>query len=402
MAEIDELIKRYILLVLALAEHDEDYLDTYFGPESIREESKRRGKVDIETLFAETGNLITDIDKSDHFDAERKEYLLAHLRALQTTIRMKLGEDMTVTEKVENIFGFTPERMDESEFDEANRLLDASLPGKGSIDERTRAYEDMMRIPAEKLETLSTFVTHELRERTRKRFGLPVGEQVDMQLVTDRPYTAALYYKGEGRSVMELNSEAPFFFLHYLIGLIAHELYPGHHTEYCHKETHLIRNQGWHELWVVPSLAPQVFMAEMVATHAREMIMSDDEYMDWLRRELLPRSGLKVPELGEPLQMIKAQRMLAPVSMNAIFMYWDDGIKEGEIKNYYKRYRYFSEEQATQAAEWDKHPVFHVYTFTYNPSYRLLEEVLSRSNDPHQVFGRLLKEAHLPAAVQSW
>ena len=402
MAEIDDVIKRYILLVFALAEHNEDYLDTYFGPESIREEAKRRGKVDLEILIKETEVLITEIGESDRFVAERKEYLLAQLRALQTTMRMQLGESMSVAEKVKNIYGFTPERVDENQFEEANRLLDASLPGKGPIPERNHAYEDMMRIPVEKLESLSTFVMRELRERTRRRFGLPEGEQVDVQLVTDRPYTAALYYKGEGRSVMELNTEAPFFFLHYHIGLMAHELYPGHHTEFCLKEDHLIQNQGRHELWVIPSLSPQVFMAEMIATHAREMIMSDDEYVDLLRRELLPMSKLKVPDVGDPVQMIKAQRMLTPVSMNAIFMYWDDGIKEDEIKKYYMKYGHFTEEQAAQAAQWDKHPVFHAYTFTYSPSYRLLEEVISRSSDPYQVFGRLLKEAPLPATVQSW
>jgi len=402
MAEIDELVERYILLVLALAEHDEDYLDTYFGPEYIREEAKRRGKVDLETLVEETGELISEIRESDRFEAGRKEYLLAQLRALQTTMRMELGESMSVAEKVENIYGFTPQRVDEREFDEANRLLDASLPGKGSIDERTKAYEDMMRISGEKLETLSTFVMHEVRERTRERFGLPDGEHIDIELVTDRPYTAALYYKGERGSIMELNTVAPFFFLHLLTNLMAHELYPGHHTEFCLKESHLIRNQGWHELWVIPTLSPQVFMAEMIATHARGMIMTDDDYTNWLHRELLPRSKLMVSDLGEPVQMLMAYRMLAPVGLNAVFMYWDDKAGEEELKNYFIKYDHYSEEQADHAVRLTMHPIFHINRFTYNPSYRLLEEVLSRSSDPYQVFGRLLREAHLPTTVQSW
>jgi hypothetical protein len=346
--------------------------------------------------------LASEIKESDDFEAGRKEYLQAQLHALETTIRIQLGESMSVTEKVENIFGFKPERVDESEFEEAYRLLDACLPGKGSIAERSRAYDDSMRIPVEKLESLCNFVLNELKERTRQRFGLPDGEHVDLQLVTDRPFTAACYYKGNGRSLLELNTDAPFFFLHYLIGLLAHELYPGHHTEYCLKETNLIREQGYQELWVVPSIAPQIFMAEMIATHATEMIVTDNEYEGLLHEELLPRSKLKVPELGAPLQMIKANRMLAPVSMNAIFMYWDDGVKEEEIKKYYMQYRQFTDEQATQAVQWDKHPVFHVYTFSYFPSYRLLEGVLSRSPDPYQVFERLLKEAPLPSTILSW
>lgn len=402
MAEIDELIKRYILLVLSLAEHDADYLDTYYGPDFILEEAKKRGKVELETLVIETQALASEIKESDDFEAGRKEYLQAQLRALETTMRMQMGESMSVTEKVENIFGFKPERVDESEFEEAFRLLDACLPGKGTIAERSRAYDDTMRIPVEKLESLCNFVIDELRERTRQHFGLPDIEHINLQLVTDRPFTAACYYKGEGRSLLELNIEAPFFFLHYLIDLVAHELYPGHHTEYCFKETHLIREQDRQEFWVVPSIAPQVFMAEMIATHAREMILSDDEYESLLHEELLPRSKLKAPKLGAPLQIIKANRMLAPVSMNAIFMYWDDGVKEEEIKKYHMRYRHYTEEQATQAVQWGKHPAFHVYTFSYYPSYRLLEGVLSRSPDPYQVFERLLKEALLPSTILSW
>lgn len=401
MSETDALAKRYILLVLSLAEHNADYLDTYYGPESFREEAKQRGKVDLKTLLTEAGELLSDIRGNDQLETERKEFLLAQVRAVETTIRMQLGERMSVAEKVENIFGFTPERVDESEVEEGNRLLDDVLPGEGSITERLQAYHDSMIIPVENLESLCNFVLDELRERTRQRFGLPEGESIELHLVNDRPFGGACYFKGEGRSVVEINTDLPHY-LNYLTVFMAHEFYPGHHTEYCLKETYLIQEQGRQELWVVPSIAPQVFLAEMIATHAREMIMPDDELEDWFRDQLLPRSRLKVADPGMPSQVEKAQRMLAPVRLNAVFKHWDDGAGEGEIKEYFKKYRHEKEEEAAHSARWVMDPVFHVYTFTYYPSYQVLKGVLARSGNPHQVFGRLLKEAHLPATIQSW
>jgi hypothetical protein len=395
MTEGDLLIKRYILLVLSLAEHEAEYLDTYFGPEFIRKEAKQRGKVDLEALVMEAGDLLSRIRESDQFEAGRRDFLEAQLKAVETTLRMQRGESLTVEEKVENIYGFRPERVDENEFEEGNRLLDDSLPGKGPIAERSKTYHDSMRIPVEDLENLCKFVLHELRDRTRQRFGLPDGEQCALQMVKDRPYGGYSSYKGAGLSILEINTDQPFY-LHYLPVFIAHEIYPGHHTESSLQDVHLIQGQDRQELCAVPSLSPQVFVSEMIATHAREMTMSDDELEAWLRYQLLPRSKLKVSELGKPAQVEKAQRMLAPVAMNAVFMYWNDGAGEEEIKEYIKRYRHYTEEEAVLSARWVAHPVFHVYTFSYYPGYQLLEGVLSRSRDPYQDFATASTTSSVP------
>jgi hypothetical protein len=401
MSAVDDLVEQYILVVLALGEYAEEYVDTYFGPEKLREVAKARGKIPLNALLEEIQTLNRWIRENEQFAPPRKDYLSAQLRALETTVRIEAGESMSVQEKVEGIYGFRPERTPEVQFEEAHRILDAYLPGKGAIAERRQMYDDSWRVPVDKLEPLCVIILDELRQRTGERLGLPERERVELQFVKDKPYGGYSYYTGNGQSVVEINLELPKY-LHYLVDFLAHEIYPGHHTESCFKDDLLIRGQGHREFWVGLGLSPQLFVAEMIATHAREIVLPDDEFEAWLRDELIPQSEIEGAELVDPAKLTAAMHQLGAVTMNAIFMHWDDGVGEEELKAYVKKYGLLNEDEAAHTVRWVKHPVFHVYGFTYYPGYQLLKEVMGRSPDPHEIYARILKEAALPVSIMNW
>ena len=78
-------------------------------------------------------------------------------------------------------------------------------------------------------------LTDELSRRSAELVGLPEGESVDYDYVTDKPWSAYNYYRGDLRSRVEVNTDVPMV-PDVVVELVAHETYPGHHTEHAWKE----------------------------------------------------------------------------------------------------------------------------------------------------------------------
>ena len=55
----------------------------------------------------------------------------------------------------------------------------------------------------------STLLAEDLRQRTRDLFGLPEGEHVEFELVTDQPWSGFNYYLGNLRSRVAVNTDLP-------------------------------------------------------------------------------------------------------------------------------------------------------------------------------------------------
>ena len=112
----------------------------------------------------------------------------------------------------------------------------------------------------------------EVRRRTAERFGLPPQEEVDWEFVTDEPWAAYNHYLGGLRSRIEVNTDTPFNPT-FLVHVVAHETYPGHHTEHAWKEQLLVREQGRIEETLALNGSPQSLVAEGIAELAVEMAL---------------------------------------------------------------------------------------------------------------------------------
>ena len=107
-------------------------------------------------------------------------------------------------------------------------------------------------------------------------FGLPKGEAVEVEYVTDEPWAAFNYYQGGLLSRVAVNTDvamSPTF----LVEFAAHEAYPGHHTENTWKEQLLVRDAGCLEELAQMIGAPAALISEGIAGLAPEMMLGDDE-----------------------------------------------------------------------------------------------------------------------------
>src|SRR5262249_24591186 len=131
--------------------------------------------------------LLSDLAEAD-LEPERRRWLVAQTRALHTGTRRLAGEELPYVEEGELLFGITPQWYDEGDYERGQQLLDDALPGSGDVRERLKAWLDATAVPREALLPAMSEIAAELRTRTRDLFGLPDGEEIEVELVSDKPW----------------------------------------------------------------------------------------------------------------------------------------------------------------------------------------------------------------------
>ena len=98
-AQFNPLAERYVKLALALGEHDEHYVDAYFGPAEWREQAGEQGQ-SLEDIKAAATSLAAEIraievSSDDYLLLLRQDYLGSHLESLATVASIRNGETIS-------------------------------------------------------------------------------------------------------------------------------------------------------------------------------------------------------------------------------------------------------------------------------------------------------------------
>ena len=395
-----DLGKQFVRLALAIDERMPGYVDAYFGPEEWKVQAKQAGKLPLSDLTDQTNRLVTDVSQSDGINPQRKDYLARHITAMQMSLRLLSGEKVSLADEVEAMYDVRPDWKNEAEFEEAHKLLDEVLPPGGSLKERTLEWEQSMEISVEKVKELLPTIVRRLRTITNQKFNLPDEESFTVEFVSNQPWSAYNWYLGNFRSRIDINTDLPLR-VGFLPALVAHEGYPGHHTDLVIKERLLVQSLKYYEFTVNLINAPSAVMAEGIATTALKTIMTDEELEDWLREELLPVSGLSHIDPKRILAIGKAGRKLNGIAGNAAFMLHDQQKSEDEISQYLQEYGLSTEKEARHMISFLSNPLYRSYIFTYHVGYDLFEE-LFRHGDRDRYFQRLIEEPVTPSQVRDW
>lgn len=395
-----ELGQDFIRLALAIDEHLPGYVDSYFGPQEWKASAAHDGKLALPDLTERAARLANEITQADDMDAQRRDFLARQVTAMQMSLRLLSGESVSLAEEVHALYDVQPQWKDESNFEEAQRELDELLPGSGPLSERITAWKQSLEISNETIRALLPHILDMLRERTRAKFDLPESESFDVEFVSDQPWSAYNWYLGNSRSRIDINTDLPMK-LYVLPGLVAHEAYPGHHTELSIKEQKLIRDQGHVENYVNLINSPSCVVAEAIATAALEVVFSDQELEDWFRAELLPRAGRAHIDASRIMSYLKASDKFSGLTGNAAFMLHDQKKSEDTITAYIRKYGLQSEKEAKQGVKFISNPLYRSYIFTYHIGYEILKELFAKK-DRDSYFKRLLEEPVTPTQIRAW
>ncbi len=371
-------------LCLQVDAHIEDFVDAYVGPAAIREAAAAEGPVDPHRLHDETLALLEDTPGTDLAE-DRVAWLLAQLRGLECVTARLGGEEVSWSEEVERCLGIRPEPTDEAEFRESHARLDAALPGSGDLAGRYQAWLNETNVPREMTHRALQALGSALRRRTARIVALPDGEGVDYETVAGVPWQAYNMYLGNLRSRIQVAEDLPRSLIA-VVDVVAHEVYPGHHTEMACKEHLLYREDRRLETTVKVVAAPEVVITEGLAVNALAEAVREDGL-----RGLLDEAGdLGVrmdPEVAEVVH--EEEWNLFAAGTNAARMLHEDGISTGDAEAYLLEWTLETPERVAKTVRFLTDPGIRTYSPAYTHGRRLCRAFIDRTPDG---FRRLLTE----------
>jgi hypothetical protein len=389
----DAVVERYLELALRIGRHVDGFIDAYYGPPDVADRIAAESVLPPARLAADAARLIGDLDGGagdPELDAGRRRWLRAHVVGLHTSAQKLAGEPIAYADEVERCYGVRPERWDESRFDDAHRRLDDVLPGSGPLAERYVAWREAQAIAPETLPAVIESLADDLRERTERLFGLPDGEHIDWELVTNQPWSGFNYYLGDLRSRVAINLDLPVLSTS-IAHLVAHEAYPGHHTEHTRKEVGLVRRRGHLEETIFPVGTPQCLLAEGLADLGLEVVMGRRPEAT-VAEHLRPLDVRYDAEVAA--QVAVAGEALDHVRGNVGFLLHADGADEADAVDYAMRWGLVNRDRAKKMVQFMTDPTWRAYISCYLEGLPLCRSFVD--GDPTR-FQRLLDEQLVPA-----
>jgi hypothetical protein len=387
----------YVRLGLRFDRLEPGFVDAYTGDPRVRAEVLDEPAPTPQQLRDQARGLLRELDSAGLSD-ERTAYLRGQLTGLECTARKMSGEPVGFVDEVAAYFQVDVELGDPAVYAAAHAELEALLPGDGTLAERFAQHRRREECPPDRLEEAVLALSSALRDRVRLDYGLPEVETVTYEVVTDQPWSGFNYYEGAFRSRVAINADLPHR-LAQLPHLVAHESYPGHHTEHCRKELGLVEKDGRVEHTVFLVNTPECLMAEGLADLGIEATVATG-WGPWAA-EILADLGLRFDgELAERVSAAAAP--LNRVRQDAAILLHDRGTDADEVVAFLQRWSLVGTERARQQLRFLTHPLWRAYISTYVEGYDLLACWLGDRAEGQSVadrFLRLLDEPLTPAGV---
>jgi hypothetical protein len=378
------LVERYLLLGLRLGRHIDGFVDSYYGPPGLSDQ------VDAEPLTA-PGDLIADADAllsaldGTSLEENRRAWLRAQLTGLRTVAGKLAGEPVSYVDEVERCYGVPPRLEPDETFAAAHAKLDEVLPGPEPIAERYERWVARQAVPKDVLEQALRAIAVEARRRAVDLVSLPDDEDVEFEVVTDKPWRAFNYYLGGLRSRIAVNLDVPVAASE-LLHLVAHEAYPGHHTEQAWKERLLVRDRDQLEETGAFVGTPSNLVAEGIAEVGFELLCRDGG--DESAARILADLGVPY-DAAEAASVREARRPLQLVGANVAYLLHEQGVSTEEARDYALRWAGVSEARVELMMTFATDPTWRAYVTCYGEGLRLCRGFVD--GDP-AAFRRLLTE----------
>lgn len=391
-------MREYLLLGLRFDRLEDGFVDAYTGDAALRRQTENEPRPDPHALAARAADLRAELP-SVGLAPERERFLEVHLRALECSGRTFAGESIGFVDEVDAYFDVRIAPGDQDDYLAAHRALAAELPGDGPLAARLNATRALEEIPPERLTECVHAFSSALRDRVRTQFALPEDETVHYEIVGDKPWSGFNYYLGGHQSKVAINSDLKQRMSN-LPHLVAHESYPGHHTEHCRKEAGIVAaGQAEQTLFLVNT--PQCLMAEGLADLGLDAVVGPG-WGVWAQ-EIFADLGLRFDGArAERLRNASAQ--LLSVRQDAALLLHEQGADVDTVVAFLQRWLLVPAPRARQMLRFLSDPLWRAYTTTYVEGYRLLHSWLD-ARGPEELLGarylRLLDEPLVPSSIRS-
>lgn len=397
--KINSLAAEYVRLGLTIGQYDTDFVDAYYGPDSLKPAKPATKTFPKDSLLASVNSLMNafkDQERSLTIDSNRirANWIYNQLIAFGRRIRIFSGENSPFDEESKELFGVTAPVYTEDYFKAGISHLDSLLPGKGNVDGRFQKLANKFIIPKSKLDTVIKTAIAEARKRTLSHYKLPAGETFTLEYVTNKPWSGYNWYKGNYKSTVQINTDLKIF-IDRAIDVGSHESYPGHHVYNMLLEKNLYHDKGWVEISLYPLFSPQSLIAEGSANYGIEVAFPGDDKVKFAKNVLLPLAGLDTAGIGLYFKALEIKGKLNYARNEAARGLVNGTMSQDKALSYLKKYCLMNEETAAKSISFIKK--YRSYVINYNYGLDLVKNNIEQNggtaNNPAkrwEFFGKLL------------
>jgi hypothetical protein len=402
--------ERYVKLVLAVGQHDADYVDAFYGPEEWKKEADASKKplatIDSEAAAVEQALTGTN-PKPNPADAEmwtlRRQYLTRQLAALRSRVAMLQGKKFTFDEESMALYDAVAPVKPESEFEAVLAQLSAKLPGDGSLIDRYDRYKQGFVIPKNRLDRVFQEAIRGCRSRM-PALNLPVNERFTVEYVTNKSWSGYNWYQGNFKSLIQVNTDLPIY-IDRAVDLACHEGYPGHHVYNALLEKNLVKDRGWIEYTVYPLFSPQSLIAEGTANYGIEVAFSPADRLRFESDVLFPLAGLDPGKVAEYYSVLSLVDRLSYAGNEAARQFIDGKIDRAGAVAWLEKYAMYTKPRAEQRLKFIEQ--YRSYVINYNLGKDLVRAYVERKVGRDKTaprrwreFTALLSSPRLPSGLK--
>ena len=405
--DFKKLAESYVRLGLTIGQYDADFVDAYYGPDSLRPVAAKSASFPKDSLLnavnAMQQQCQTFLDSSQSNDSltrKRAGWMSRQLVAFAERIRIFSGSFSSFNEESKQLFGVEAPSYSEDHFKALVSDLDRLLPGEGPIPERMQQLSKKFIIPKEKVDTVFKTAIEEARKRTRARYQMPSNESFLLEYVTDKPWSGYNWYKGNYQSVIQINLDLPIL-IDRAIDLACHEGYPGHHVYNMLLEKNLYHDKGWVEISLYPLYSPQSLIAEGSANFGIEIAFPGTEGATFAKQSLVPLAGLDTAQVDLYFETLSIKSQLNYARNEAARGLLNGTIDEKEALRWLSEYALMSNELANKSISFIRKNRSYVICYNYGQDLvrNYIEAkggIASAPDKRWQLFGWLLSNPVTP------
>ncbi|MCK6542763.1 hypothetical protein L6Q79_08790 [bacterium] len=409
---MNTIAEHYVRLILKIGLHDGDYVDAYYGPDSLKPKSDAallKTEYPLTVLLTECDQLLAQLaqikpDPKQRMDGLRHTYLIKQLTAARTKIEMLNGKKYSFDEESRLLYDAVAPTYDSTHFRAILTELEQKMPGHGNLTDRLEEFRKAFIIPKDKLDVVFQAAIKEGRRRTQQYIPLPEKENFTVEYVNNKPWSGYNWYKGGAYSLIQVNTDLPIF-IDRAVDLACHEGYPGHHVYNALLEKTLVRDRGWIEFTVYPLFSPQSLIAEGSANYGIEMALPGAERMKFEKEVLFPLAGIDAKRVDEYYAVQALVGKISYAGNEAARGFINGTMTREQAIDWMVTYGMYARERAEQRLRFIER--YRSYVINYNYGLDLVRGYIEKnggtSDKPEtrwKLFEKLLSEPTMPSALQ--
>lgn len=399
---IADISDAYVRLTLEAGTHEAEYVDAYYGPPALQAAATANPR-SLTQLIAEARVLTAAIDGTlpsikAESDRRRAVALRGMLIAADTRLQMLQGRTFAFNDEARGQFATVPDLKPLAHYDAILASLETLIPGNGPLAARVDTFNERYVIPKDRLQPVFDAAISECKRRTAQFINLPAGETFVMEFVTGKPWSGYNYYKGNYKSLIQINTDLPIR-ISRAVDLGCHEGYPGHHVLNLMVEEQMARKKGWKEYEVNPLYSPTSVLSEGSANYGIDLAFPAAERLAFERDILYPMAGLDPNSAEAFWKMQQMTEALSGARLTIAKMYLDGAVTRAQALELTQKYLLLSPARAEQSVKFTDH--YRSYVINYGWGKDLVRAYIERGNpDPTERWRRMekiLSEPTVPA-----